>query len=106
MAVGHGGQILVAQSTAALLDGSDLVDLGEHRLRDLSGAHRLFQVRDDGLDVSFPVLMTLDAVPGNLPVLSTSFVGCDTEVKELCDPGPRVDRQSQHHEPGGVARRG
>ena len=49
MAVGHGGQILVAQTTASLLDGVGLVDLGEHRLRDLSGAHRLFQVRADGL---------------------------------------------------------
>jgi class 3 adenylate cyclase len=43
MAVGHGGQILVAACTTALLDSVDLIDLGAHRLRDLSGAHRLFQ---------------------------------------------------------------
>ena len=85
MAVGHGGQILVAQTTASLLDGVGLVDLGEHRLRDLSGAHRLFQVRADGLGETFPALQTLDAVPGNLPVLATSFVGRDVEVKELCE---------------------
>ena len=85
MAVGHGGQILVAQSTAALLDEVGLADLGEHRLRDLSGAHRLFQVRAEGRRESFPALRTVDAVPGNLPVLATSFVGRDTEVKELCE---------------------
>jgi len=33
MAAGHGGQILVADSTAGLLSGIDLVDLGPRRLR-------------------------------------------------------------------------
>src|SRR6201985_3131881 len=35
MAAGHGGQILLAESTAGLLTGVDLVDLGPRRLRDL-----------------------------------------------------------------------
>ena len=35
MAAGHGGQILLAESTAGLLSGVDLVDLGPRRLRDL-----------------------------------------------------------------------
>ena len=85
MAAGHGGQILVAASTAALVDGVELVDLGEHRLRDLSGATRLFQVRAEGLRDVFPPLRTVDAVPGNLPVQATSFVGRDVEVKELIE---------------------
>ena len=85
MAAGHGGQILVAASTAAVVSGVDLVDLGEHRLRDLSGVEHLFQVRADGLRVEFPPLRTLDAVPGNLPVQTTSFVGRDVEVKELAE---------------------
>ena len=75
MAAGHGGQILVAAATAALVSAQGLVDLGERRLRDLSGAEHLFQVRAEGLGVEFPSLRTLDAVPGNLPVQSTSFVG-------------------------------
>ena len=83
MAVGHGGQILVAATTAALVDGADLLDLGERRLRDLSGAHRLFQVRGDGLAEVFPELRTLDAVPGNLPVQSANLVGRELAVKEL-----------------------
>jgi hypothetical protein len=85
MAAGHGGQILVAASTASLVDGVELVDLGEHRLRDLASATRLFQVRDDGLVVDFPRLRTVDVVPGNLPVQPTSFIGRDVETKELIE---------------------
>ena len=44
MAAGHGGQVLLAQSTASMLSGVDLLDLGERRLRDLSGPQRIFQV--------------------------------------------------------------
>ena len=40
MAAGHGGQILLAESTAGLLSGVDLVDLGPRRLRDLPNAGR------------------------------------------------------------------
>jgi len=35
MAAGHGGQILLAESTAVLLSGVELLDLGPRRLRDL-----------------------------------------------------------------------
>ena len=87
MAAAHGGQILVSDVTAALVSGVDLIDLGEHRLRDLAASVRLFQVRADGLPTAFPALRTLDATPGNLPVQLTSFVGRDLEVKEL---GERV----------------
>ena len=60
MDAGHGGQILVASSTASVLAGVELDDLGERRLRDLSAPLRLFQVRADGLRVSFPALRTLE----------------------------------------------
>src|SRR6202165_846066 len=36
MAAGHGGQILLADSTAVLLSGVDLLDLGPRRLRGVS----------------------------------------------------------------------
>jgi predicted ATPase len=85
MAVGHGGQILVSGTTAGIVSGVDLQDLGEHRLRDLSGIEHLFQVRAGGLDSDFPRLRTADAVPGNMPVQATSFVGREREVKELSD---------------------
>jgi class 3 adenylate cyclase len=35
IAAGHGGQILLADSTAVLVSGVDLVDLGPRRLRDV-----------------------------------------------------------------------
>jgi predicted ATPase len=85
MAAGHGGQILVAGSAAALVSGVDFLDRGEHRLRDLSGVEHLYQVRAEGLAVEFASLRTVDAVPGNLPMQTTSFVGRDVAVKELCE---------------------
>ena len=83
MGAGHGGQIVVSDSAAALVSGIDLLDLGEHRLRDLAASVRLFQVRAEGLESVFPALRTLDATPGNLPVQLTSFVGRELEVKEV-----------------------
>ena len=59
MAAGHGGQVLVAAATAGLLSGVDLADLGEHRLRDLSGVEHLFQVRAEGLGEVFSPLADL-----------------------------------------------
>jgi predicted ATPase len=83
MAAGHGGQILLAESTASLLSGVDLVDLGPRRLRDLPTPVQLFQVQADGLPEDFPPLRTLDPSPGNLRPQTTSFIGRESEVAEL-----------------------
>ena len=85
MGAGHGGQVLVSGTTAGLVSGVDLVDLGEHRLRDLSERDRLYQVRAEGLGTEFGPLNTVDVVPGNLPVQVTTFVGRETEVKEVVE---------------------
>ena len=85
MSAGHGGQILLAASTAEHLDGIDLIDLGRRQLRDLSETLQIFQVRAAGLRTDFPPLKTIDTVPGNLPAQATSFIGRDAEVKELTD---------------------
>ena len=85
MAAGHGGQILLALSTAVLTPNVDTIDLGLRSLRDLSGQVQLFQVRADDLRTDFPALRTVDVVPGNLPVLESSFVGRDDEVAEIVD---------------------
>jgi predicted ATPase len=83
MAAGHGGQILLADSTAALLGGADLINLGPRRLRDLPTPIQVFQVRAAGLRAEFPALRALDASPGNLRPHTTSFIGRESEVDEV-----------------------
>jgi predicted ATPase/class 3 adenylate cyclase len=75
-AAGHGGQVLVSQSTASLVE-DDLRDLGEQRLKDLSAAERIYQLgRGD-----FPPLKTLRQT--NLPVPITPFLGRERELSEV-----------------------
>src|SRR5258707_3887069 len=83
MAAGHGGQILVADSTAGLLSGVDLLDLGPRRLRDVPMPVGVFQVRSAGLRVEFPSLRALDTTPGNLRPATTSLIGRETEIAEI-----------------------
>jgi predicted ATPase/class 3 adenylate cyclase len=78
MAAGHGEQVVLSQSTRDLLDDSfTLSDLGEHRLKDLSGPRRLYQLGAG----RFPPLKTLHRT--NLPVPATAFVGRERELDEL-----------------------
>jgi predicted ATPase len=83
MAAGHGGQILLADSTAILLSGVDLLDLGLRRLRDLPIPVGVFQVRAAGLRMDFPPLRAVDTSPGNLQPAVTSFLGRESEVAEV-----------------------
>jgi predicted ATPase/class 3 adenylate cyclase len=83
MAAGHGWQILLADSTAGLLTGVDLVDLGPRRLRDVPTPVGVFQVRAPGLRTTFPALRALDVSPGNLRPAVTSFIGRESEVAEI-----------------------
>ena len=83
MAAGHGGQILLSDSTAILLSGLDLVDLGPRRLRDVPTPVGVFQVRAPGLRAEFPPLRALDTSPGNLRPAVTSLIGRDTEVSNI-----------------------
>jgi hypothetical protein len=83
MAAGHGGQILLADSTAVMLSNVDLVDLGPRRLRDVSVPVGVFQVRAPGLATDFPALRALDTSLGNLRRAATSFIGRESEVAEV-----------------------
>ena len=83
MDAGHGGQILLAESTAGLLSGVDFLDLGPRRLRDLPMPVGVFQVRAPGLRAEFPPLRALDTSPGNLRHAATSFIGRGSEVAEV-----------------------
>jgi predicted ATPase len=83
MAAGHGGQVLMADSTAGLLSGVDLTDLGPRRLRDLPTPIGVFQVRAEGLRTDFPALRALDVSPGNLRAAVTSLIGRESDVAEV-----------------------
>jgi predicted ATPase/class 3 adenylate cyclase len=85
MSAAHGGQIVVSRATEELVRDHlpfdlDLVDLGDHRLRDLNRPERVFQVAVAGLPSEFPPLQSLDAQPGNLTPAITELVGRDGDV--------------------------
>jgi predicted ATPase len=78
MSAGHGGQVMLTQTTRDLLgEGFELSDLGEHRLKDLSAPQRLFQLGS----ARFPRLKTLHQT--NLPVQPTPLVGRRAELDEV-----------------------
>ncbi|HEV8624131.1 MAG TPA: LuxR C-terminal-related transcriptional regulator [Acidimicrobiia bacterium] len=87
-AAAHGGQTVLSRATAelvneALPEGAALVDLGTHRLRDLSRAEHVFQVTHPELPSAFPPLRSLDRVANNLPAQLTSFVGREAELAQV-----------------------
>jgi predicted ATPase/class 3 adenylate cyclase len=75
-ASGHGGQVLVSQETASLVD-ADLRDLGEHRLKDLLARERVYQLgsRD------FQPIRSLGRT--NLPVAAWPLLGRERELAEI-----------------------
>jgi predicted ATPase len=92
-AVGHGGQVLLSQTTRALVD-HETRDLGAHRLKDLSAPERIYQLEIEGLPREFPLLKTVEAGIKNLPLPRTSFVGRASELEAidrlLDDPACRL----------------
>jgi predicted ATPase len=83
MAAGHGGQILVADSTAVLLGGVDLIDLGPRRLRDVPMPIGMYQVSAPGLRIDFPALRALDTTAGNLRAPTTSLIGREKTLADI-----------------------
>jgi predicted ATPase len=81
----HGGQTLLSRATHDLVSdnlpaGVELLDLGEHRLKDLQRPEHIFQLAVDGLPSSFPSLNALDVRPNNLPVRQSTMVGREEEL--------------------------
>src|SRR5215472_12224442 len=71
MSAGHGGQVLLSQTTRDLVEHDlptevSLRDLGVHRLKDLGYPSHLYQLVIAGLEASFPALKTLDSYAHNL----------------------------------------
>jgi hypothetical protein len=80
-AVGHGGQILISQTTVALLEddaddlsGIDLRDLGEHRLKDFDRPVRIYQLLAPGLESDSSPLRTAgrEPEPASVPAIRAS----------------------------------
>jgi predicted ATPase len=72
----HGGQVVLSSATAERVE-LELVDLGEHRLKDIAEAVSIFQLGDG----SFAPLKTISNT--NLPRPASSFVGRDEELQEV-----------------------
>jgi predicted ATPase/class 3 adenylate cyclase len=86
LGAGHGGQVLISLATQELVRDAlpadvSLVDLGEHRLKDLARPERVFQVTAPDLPAEFPALRTLDTRPNNLPAQRTPLIGREEEVE-------------------------
>jgi class 3 adenylate cyclase len=87
LSLGWGGQVLCSQAAADLAQdhlpaGVALLDLGDHRLADLSRAERVFQVAHPDLPSAFPPLRSPGHRP-TLPAALTSFVGRAKEIEEV-----------------------
>jgi predicted ATPase/class 3 adenylate cyclase len=74
--VAHGEQVLLSRSTRDLA-GADVVELGPHRLKDLTAPEVLFQLGQR----EFPPLRSLHRT--NLPLEPNPLVGRDRELAEL-----------------------
>src|SRR5919199_6673583 len=75
-ASGHGGQVLLSKETRELID-DEVLDLGEHRVKDFAERVWIFQLGSQ----RFPPLKTISNT--NLPRPASSFVGREREVEEV-----------------------
>jgi predicted ATPase/DNA-binding SARP family transcriptional activator len=88
LALAAGGQVLCSQAAAELSRdrlpaGVTLLDLGEHRLADLSRPERVYQLVHPELPAGFAPLRSPVARRHNLPLTLTSFVGRSRELDQL-----------------------
>jgi len=92
LAIGHGGQILVTEETAALIGGmlpggGSLRDLGAYHLKDFPEPQRVHQLLAPTLPAEFPPLRSLGTLPSDLSIVDSkefhpvpSFSGRDDEL--------------------------
>jgi predicted ATPase/class 3 adenylate cyclase len=89
-AAGHGGQVLLSESTRILVErslpeGLQLRDMGEHRLKDLPAPEHLYQLVIDGQRTDFPPLRSLAPTVRNLPAQLTTIVGRERDIAAVTD---------------------
>src|SRR6185503_18286796 len=88
MSAGYGGQLLISGATRELVrdvlpENTELLDVGEKRLKDLLRPEHLYQLNIVELPSTFPPLKTLDAFLNNLPTQLTTFIGRENEITEV-----------------------
>jgi len=88
LSIGHGGQVLVSGAASDLAQGemppkATLRDLGAHRLKDLSHPEQVYQVLAPDLPADFPPLRSLEALPNNLPLQVTLFLGREKDIADI-----------------------
>jgi predicted ATPase/class 3 adenylate cyclase len=110
MAAAHGGQVVLSAVAAGLAadrlpDGAAIVDLGEHRLKDLGRPERVFQLVHPSIQRDFPPLVGHGDESAALPGADVDFVGRAAELSEiegiLADPATRLVTLSG---PGGTGK--
>jgi predicted ATPase len=89
LSTGYGGQVLLSQTTYNLVCDTlpatlTLLDLGEHRLKDLTRPEHVYQVAPRGLPSHFPPLKSVDNRPNNLPRQATALIGREKEIEAVC----------------------
>lgn len=106
---GYGGQVLLSSTSAALVrdhlpPGVSLVDLREHRLRDISRPERVHMLAAPGLAGDFPPLPSLATTPTNIVPPLTSLVGRDEEIAAVAQSLRGGRRLVTLVGPGGVGK--
>jgi len=87
MSIGHGGQILLSETTMQvarehLPKDVTTLDLGQYHLKGLKRVEQIFQINAPDLDHEFPPLNSLNIATDNLPAQLTSFIGRERELAE------------------------
>jgi len=93
MSIGHGGQILISETTLQvtrehLPRDISIFDLGQHHLKGLNRPEQIYQLNVPGLQQEFPPLKSQIHATNNLPTQLTSFVGRE---RELADATSRLE---------------
>ena len=82
---GHGGQVLLSDTTHALTNDVSTLALGIHRLRDVPAPMHIYQLCGEGLGQDHPPLRTVSGSANNLPVARDALIGRELDLVEVAE---------------------